>query len=130
MSTTYDDAVVGAGVMGLAHAFHLARAGRRVIVFERSPRACGASVRNFGMLWPIGQPPGPLHDLAMRSREVWLEMLTAAGLWHNRCGSLHLAYHEDEAQVLKEFTDQAAQAGCPCELLSPAEVAGRTKAVK
>jgi len=51
----YDDMVVGAGVLGLAHAYHLTRRGRRVAVFERSPTAVGASVRNFGMLWPIGR---------------------------------------------------------------------------
>jgi FAD dependent oxidoreductase TIGR03364 len=130
MSDTFDDAVVGAGIMGLAHAFHLARAGRRVVVFERSARACGASIRNFGMLWPIGQPAGPAYDLAARSREIWLEVLSASGLWHDRCGSLHLAYQDDEAQVLREFAAQAASVGIACELLSPSEVAGRSQAVK
>jgi FAD dependent oxidoreductase TIGR03364 len=130
MSDTFDDAVVGAGVIGLAHAFHLARAGRRVVVIERSPRACGASIRNFGMLWPIGQPAGPLHKLATRSRDIWLEVLAASGLWHDRCGSLHLAYHDDEAQVLGEFAAQAAAADIPCELLSAAEVPSRSRAVK
>ncbi len=52
----YDDAIVGAGILGLAHAYHLSRLGRRVIVLERDVRAVGASVRNFGMLWPVGQP--------------------------------------------------------------------------
>ncbi|MGD9720517.1 MAG: TIGR03364 family FAD-dependent oxidoreductase [Pirellulales bacterium] len=130
MTSNFDDAVVGAGVLGLAHAFHLARAGRRVIVFERSPRACGASVRNFGMLWPIGQPAGPLYDLAMRSREVWLELLSASRLWHDRCGSLHLAYLPDEAQVLEEFARQAAREGSSCELLPGNQVATRSAAVK
>ena len=130
MSTTFDDAVVGAGVMGLAHAFHLARRGRRVIVFERSRQACGASVRNFGMLWPIGQPAGSLHELAMRSRELWLEVLAASRLWHDTCGSLHLAYHDDEAQVLAEFASATARANQPCELLTAEQVAGRSQAVK
>jgi FAD dependent oxidoreductase TIGR03364 len=129
MNETFDDAVVGAGVIGLAHAYHLARRGRRVVVFERSARACGASVRNFGMLWPVGQPLGPLHDLAMRSRAVWLEVLEASGLWHDRCGSLHLAYHDDEACVLGEFAAQAAAAGRACELLTPGEVTRRSPAV-
>jgi FAD dependent oxidoreductase TIGR03364 len=130
MTTTFDDAVVGAGVMGLAHAFHLARAGRRVVVFERSPRACGASVRNFGMLWPVGQPLGTLHDLALRSRELWLEVLSASGLWHDRCGSLHLAYRDDEAQVLREFVEQNSHANGSYELLTPAQTAARFGAVK
>lgn len=125
MTARFDDAVVGAGIVGLAHAYHLARRGRRVAVFERSPRACGASIRNFGMLWPIGQPPGPLARLALRSREIWLEVLTAAGLWHDKVGSLHLAYNADEAAVLEEFAGRAAGTGLDLALLSPAEVVRR-----
>jgi FAD dependent oxidoreductase TIGR03364 len=126
----FDDAVVGAGILGLAHAYHLAKRGRRVVVFERSPRAMGASVRNFGMLWPIGQPPGAMHRMAMRSREVWLEVLNAGGIWHEQVGSLHLAYEEDEAAVLAEFAQAAPDAGYDCALLSPEQVAQRSGAVR
>lgn len=130
MTTRYDAAVVGAGILGLAHAYHLARSGRRVVVFERHLRAQGASVRNFGMLWPVGQPAGNLYRLARRSLELWLELLPAASLWHARAGSLHLAYHDDEAQVLREFVTESAQEGRPCELLTPAEVRTRCPAVR
>jgi FAD dependent oxidoreductase TIGR03364 len=129
MSAAYDVGVVGAGIVGLAHAYHLARRGLRVAVFERHRRARGASVRNFGMIWPIGQPLGPLYRLARRSRELWLDVLTASGLWHRRCGSLHLAYHEDEAQVLHEFVAESAGEDRPCELWTPAQVAARFPAV-
>jgi FAD dependent oxidoreductase TIGR03364 len=129
MSLEYDVGVVGAGIVGLAHAYHLARRRMRVIVFERHPRAQGASVRNFGMIWPIGQPLGPMYQLARRSRELWLEVLAASGLWHRECGSLHLAYHEDEAQVLREFVAAAAGSERPCGLWAPAQVAARFPAV-
>jgi FAD dependent oxidoreductase TIGR03364 len=128
MNTEYDVGVVGAGIVGLAHAYHLARRGLRVAVFERHRRAQGASVRNFGMIWPIGQPLGPLYQLARRSREVWLEVLGASGLWHRQCGSLHLAYHEDEAQILREFAG-AEGPERRCELWTPAQVAARFPAV-
>jgi FAD dependent oxidoreductase TIGR03364 len=130
MNRQYDVAVVGAGIVGLAHAWHLARRGLRVIVFERYPRAQGASVRNFGMIWPIGQPAGSLYALARRSRDLWLEVLEASGLWHARSGSLHLAYHDDEAQVLREFVAQAAADDRPCELLSATQVVKRFPAIR
>src|SRR5208282_4079130 len=130
MNAPHDVGVVGAGILGLAHAFHLARRGLRVIVLERDRRASGASVRNFGMVWPIGQPLGPLYQLARRSREIWLEVLQASGLWHQRSGSLHLAYHDDEAQILREFTAEASPAERPCELLPPAEVTARFPAIR
>jgi len=79
----------------------------------------GASVRNFGMIWPVGQPDGPSYQLANRSRDIWLEVLAASGIWHRRCGSLHVAYHEDEAQVLREF---AAATDRPCEVRTPEQV--------
>lgn len=122
MSAEYDVGVVGAGIIGLAHAYHLARRGLRVIVFERHQRAQGASIRNFGMIWPIGQPLGPLYQVARRSREVWKEILSAGGLWHRECGSLHLAYHEDESQILREFVAESHGADRPCELWTPAQV--------
>jgi FAD dependent oxidoreductase TIGR03364 len=129
MSGDYDVGVVGAGILGLAHTYHLARRGLRVLVLERHRRAQGASVRNFGMIWPIGQPLGPLYQLARRSRELWLDVLAASGLWHRACGSLHLASHEDEAQVLREFVGESAGQERPCELWTPAQVVARFPAV-
>lgn len=130
MSEHYDVGVAGAGVLGLAHAYHLAKRGLKVIVFERHPRAQGASVRNFGMIWPIGQPAGPLYDLAIRSRSHWLEILQASGLWSDRVGSLHLACHDDEAQVLQEFHDSVAGEVRPYSLLSRSEIENRYPVIR
>ena len=127
---SYDDAVVGAGVIGLAHAYLLAKRGRRVVVFERHPRAMGASVRNFGMLWPIGQPYGSLRQMAMRSLAIWGEILRTGGFWHDQCGSLHLAYHDDEFQVLRDFVKLARVQGTDIELLDPQSVRVRAPAVR
>ena len=90
MSKKYDIAIVGAGIVGLAMAYSAAKRGKSVVVFERHPRAASASVRNFGMLWPIGQPAGNLFNRAMRSREIWLEISQQTGMWARPTGSLHL----------------------------------------
>lgn len=119
--------VVGAGIVGLAMARALAVKGHRVTVLERSARSVGASVRNFGMVWPIGQPSGALHRRALRSREIWLETCREAGIWHDPVGSLHLAYREEELAVLEDFM-QASGRDRGYRLLSPAEVDGRSAA--
>src|SRR5579863_7206543 len=98
MSHRADVAIVGAGIMGLAHAYAAAVRGLKVVVFERSGQASGASVRNFGMIWPVAQPHGRLHQLALRSRAHWLDILAQAKLPYRSDGSLLLAYAEDEAE--------------------------------
>ncbi len=117
---------MGAGIVGLAHAYHLAKRGRKVVLIERNPRAQGASIRNFGMIWPIGQGAGRAHRTALRSREIWLEVLQQSGLWHNHCGSLHLAYREDEAEVLREFASLGDYDG---ELLDAEGAQKRSQAI-
>ncbi len=126
MTQRFDDAIVGAGIMGLAHAYALAKRGRRVIVFERNARALGASVRNFGMLWPIGQPAGVPFETALKSRAIWLQVLRASGLWHELTGSLHLAYHELEAAVLQEFIAAAPSGQYACEWLDAAQITSQS----
>ncbi|HVN03604.1 MAG TPA: TIGR03364 family FAD-dependent oxidoreductase [Bryobacteraceae bacterium] len=125
-----DAAVVGAGIIGLAHAYALARRGRSVVVFERSPRAAGASVRNFGMIWPVGQPAGRMHQMALRSRELWLEVLAGARLPYYPTGSLHVVRRTDEADVAREFCDTAPSLGYVCEWLDPAAVLARSSTVR
>jgi FAD dependent oxidoreductase TIGR03364 len=125
-----DVAIVGAGILGLAHAYALARRGRSVVVFERSPQAAGASVRNFGMIWPIGQPAGPRHEMALRSRELWLEVLEAARLPYFPTGSLHVVYREDEAAVAQEFCDVGPRLGYLCSWLDRDAVLDRSNAVR
>ncbi len=125
-----DIAIVGAGILGLAHAYALARRGHSVTVYERSPQAAGASVRNFGMIWPIGQPAGRMYEIALRSREVWVEVLQAARLPYFPTGSLHVVYRDDEGAVAREFCGMAPAQGYQCEWLNPAEVCDRSGAVR
>ncbi len=108
MPAGYDVVVVGAGIVGLAHAWMARRRGLSVLVIERTPAAQGASVRNFGMIWPIGQPAGKLHETAIRSRELWLELQQAGAVQLSTCGSIHLAHRDDEQAVLEEFCDQGS----------------------
>jgi FAD dependent oxidoreductase TIGR03364 len=121
--------VIGAGIVGLATARALAIRGYRVTVFERNERAVGASIRNFGMIWPIGQATGPLFERAMLSRSIWKEICTEARIWHDEVGSMHLAYHADELQVITEYTEINHQYR-DCSLLTPAQALQKSPAVK
>ena len=95
-------AIIGSGIVGLAMAFELSRKGKNVTVFEKSATPHGASVRNFGTIWPIGQKVEN-YQMAIDSRNTWLELENLANLQIDHCGSLHAAYHEDELAVLEEF---------------------------
>ncbi|QDU75925.1 Monomeric sarcosine oxidase [Bremerella volcania] len=124
----YDLIVVGGGIVGLGHAWAAAKQGQTVAVFDNNPRAEGASIRNFGMIWPVGQPAGTQRALALRSRTLWRELGAAAGFPVHECGSLHLAHHDDELAVLQEFAPSTAADGLDIELVTPRQIADLTPA--
>jgi FAD dependent oxidoreductase TIGR03364 len=120
--------VIGAGIVGLAVARALAVRGHEVTVLERHERAVGASIRNFGMIWPIGVPNGAAYERALLTRTIWLELLQGAGLWHDRGGSLHVAYADDEWAVLEQYA-AANRAVRPCRLLNRDEALAASPAL-
>jgi FAD dependent oxidoreductase TIGR03364 len=119
----YDLAVVGAGILGLAHALAAARQGRRVVVIDREARAIGASIRNFGFVTVTGQSAGPTWRRAMRSRDVWAEVAPQAGIAVLHRGTALLARTPEGLDVLEAFARTGMGEGC--ELLSAAGLAAR-----
>ena len=132
--------IIGAGIVGLAMARSLAVRGYKVTVFERNELAVGASIRNFGMLWPLGQPNGKLYERALLSKSIWKEVCNEAGLWYEEKGSLHLAYNDLELKVIEEFVEanqslrpvsvlNAEQAVTISDAVNPANLKGDRKSV-
>jgi FAD dependent oxidoreductase TIGR03364 len=122
--------VVGAGIVGLAAARVLSNNGYAVTVIEKTQRAVGASIRNFGMIWPIGQPDGELYQLALNSSQIWKDICASIGMWFNQSGSLHVAYSNEEWIVLNELFAQFEKEGRPVRLLTPSQISAKYPQVK
>ena len=115
--------IVGAGILGLSHAFAAAKRGLKVQVFERSATPLGASVRNFGMALVTGQPPGEMLDLARASREIWAGWAQQAGFDLKQNGSYLFARTEAEEHLLDTFCQgRAREFGYRAELLRGADL--------
>lgn len=97
-----DLVIVGAGIIGLAHAVAAHRRGWSVRVVERDARAVGASVRNFGHCCLTAQPDEH-RELAASSREHWLRASAIAGLRAQEAGAYVVARHGAELALLEEF---------------------------
>jgi len=123
-----DVVIVGAGIVGLATALAAHREGKRVTICDRHCSPVGASIRNFGMIWPIGQPKGTLFELAMRSRAIWLDLADQAGFFCEPSGSMHVARREDELRVLEEFVAAEGESR-RASLLTPEDVLAHTPGV-
>lgn len=119
----YDLAVVGAGIVGLAHALAAAERGLRVVVIDRDAQANGASVRNFGLVVVAGQEPGLSRRRAERSRDVWLKLGEHAGITILHQGQLVAAQRPEAMAVLEAF--EAAECQGDCVLLNRSEVVAR-----
>lgn len=123
MERSFDVVVVGAGILGLAHALAARRRGLSCLVLDRDARANGASVRNFGFVTVTGQGSGDTWRRAMRSRDVWEEVAPKAGIEVVHRGLAMLARRPESVAVLEAFL--RTEMGAGCALLDAAEAARR-----
>lgn len=105
----WDLAIVGSGIVGLAHALAARRLGLRVLVVERDHQPVGASIRNFGFITVTGQAAGEVWRRARRSRDVWEEIAPQAGIAIEQRGLAMIARRPEARAVLEAFlkTDMA-----------------------
>ena len=103
-SSHSDLLVVGAGIVGLAHAVEAAARGLRVTVLDRDERAVGASIRNFGHICLTAQT-GRALAYGLAGRQRWIDLAAKSGFWLRESGSVVVARAEDEAAVLTEFAE-------------------------
>ncbi|MDR6847881.1 FAD dependent oxidoreductase TIGR03364 [Sphingomonas sp. BE270] len=109
---SYDVAIVGAGIVGLAHALAAARDGRRVLVIDRDAQANGASIRNFGFVTVTGQEQGTVWRRARRSRDVWMEVAGPAGIAVEHHGLTMVAQRPEARAVCAAFLQTDMAEGC------------------
>jgi FAD dependent oxidoreductase TIGR03364 len=126
MADTADIIVVGAGIVGLAHALHAARAGQRVLVLDRDAQANGASIRNFGLVTVTGQGAPHTWRRARRARDVWVEIAPQAGIAIHHRGLLIAARRAEAVAVLEEFVAGPMAEGC--RILRGADLAAPLRA--
>ena len=109
---SYHVAIVGAGIVGLAHALAAARGGRRVLVIDRDAQANGASIRNFGFVTVTGQEQGTVWRRARRSRDVWMEVAGPAGIAVEHHGLTMVAQRPEARAVCEAFLQTDMAEGC------------------
>ena len=109
-----DCVVVGAGVVGLAVAAEMARAGLETIVLEREPHiGTATSSRNSEVIHAgIYYPTDSLKArLCVQGKELLYPYCEQRGVAHRRCGKLIVASNHDEVNGLRKLQQQAQANG-------------------
>ncbi len=110
--------VVGAGIVGAACAFALARAGWRVQVLEADAVGAGTTAAAMGHLVVMDDSAAQLA-LCAWSLELWREWLPhlPAGCEVDACGTLWLAADDDELHHVRTKAQTYARVGLAAEVL-------------
>jgi sarcosine oxidase subunit beta len=118
-----DVVVVGGGIVGVACAYYLARAGQRVIVVEKDLIAGGASGRNGGHLSPtIDGAWAPLAQLAL---DTWPELVDEIDgpTEYCRAGGLYILVAHDPIEPVDRLAYRRER-GFVAELVSAEDCRG------
>lgn len=114
--------VVGAGIVGASIAYHLAEAGARVTVFDKSGPAAGATRNSFA--W-INAFVADTHyrDLRLASMAAWRSLDRRLGFDVVWAGYLNWADNAERAQLVRSNASQLAGSPFPVQWLDSAGLA-------
>lgn len=135
---SFDVAVVGGGIAGLAVAWRAQQRGLRTLVLERGALAQGATHVAAGMLAPVSEARLAERDLLALGRAsaglypaFVAELASASGRdpGYLTCGTLVVARDRDEAEALDRELAERRSLGLPVERLLASEARRREPAL-
>ena len=125
MAAPSDIVVIGAGVVGCAVAYELARRGASVQIVDDRPAGMGATQASAGVLAPYieAREEGPLLELTARSLDLFerfvARVTSASGMpvMYRRTGTLDVAMDEETMGRFRAASGALATRGVAAELL-------------
>ncbi len=118
-----DVVVIGAGIVGCASAYYLARRGLRVTLLEQGDTIGEQSRKNWGFVRQQGRDPAEV-PLMMAANRIWREMedeLEADIEW-TQGGNLALAATEDRLALFEQWLNVARDNELDSRLLTHREI--------
>jgi glycine oxidase len=130
MGRPSDIIVVGAGIVGCAVAYELARRGASVEIVDERSVAMGATQASAGVLAPHieAREGSPLLELTTRSLDLYDEFISriaaesGAAIEYHRTGTLDIAIDETEIAALRVTAGMLARRGVSAQMMDAATV--------
>jgi glycine/D-amino acid oxidase-like deaminating enzyme len=116
--------VIGAGIVGSAIAFHLARRGAQVTLLDAGEPGMGASSHSFAWINAFGKEPRHYNELNRRSLDTWdrYARLLNADVGLKWGGQLTWTSTDEEAEWLKENVSKLQSWGYIARLIDEQEL--------
>ena len=126
MNKSADIVVMGAGIIGCAVAYYLAKKGSRVIVIEKKERICsGASGANSGGI-PLSllSPESPVIEMQKASLKLYETLSEEIGydVEYERVGLLTCAVEEAQYLAIKKHVEGMCRKGINVKLIEGNEI--------
>jgi glycine oxidase len=123
-----DVVIVGAGIIGCAVAYELARRGASVRVIDARPVGGGATQASAGVLAPYieAREGTPLLDLGVRSLSLYDDFVASASeesgtaVEYCRTGTLEVAFDKEDLRALNQAAAFLERRHVPAQLLDAA----------
>jgi glycine oxidase len=128
VAVSRDIVVVGAGIIGCAVAYELARRGASVDVVDMRATGMGATQASAGVLAPYIEATerGPLLDLTVRSLELYDDFMAAVSadsgmaVHYRRTGTLDVALDAESMRGFRAKAKELARFGVAAEIVDAA----------
>ena len=126
-----DVVIIGAGIIGIATAYYLAKKGVPVAVCDKASAACEQSSRNWGFVRQQGRDPAEI-PMVHKSLELWRGLSEEIGeeTGFRQGGICYLTDNDDKVAEYEAAMALARSHDIDTRLLSPSEIAKVLPAAK